>query len=933
MKRVAGLALCVGVVFAATLPVAESQEQLKVRISWGHQSPATTAFYIKLVPSGATISNATGYSLESDDGFRDEAWQTRAGAGDVDGVEFTLAYPNTPAKTITNLNNIWADLIAQSDPDTARRLRRDPAYRLDSRKLTVRMDPEGTKGFSVTVDQLLENRTFWVPSLDVFVAAGDPPISFSEHQKELAPWKGKRILEQIHGEPEATYEQYTARWEDMGNPAYVHRAQPAPGHIVCLTWDSAIPKFGVDRGAGVWNDLGNPDRFRFWFDFGELSRGITQSWKSQNLADGLPVITTVLEKDGVRYEVEQFAYPLEGLPLERRGDIAMVLLQKVKLTELQGRARTIPIVMSHARKLPSDSTTEVIAEKRGKAILVQDKTRGNALFSIQGIEGDVELSAARDFQKDMKKFDATVSLALAANGSREWVVKLPSPAVAREEQEKLAALDYAAARSATLKFWTDYLSRGAQFRVPETVVNDLFRANLWHALRLPRRHGGRESDVRIDLPYSNFAYTQTGTPWPVNEAVYVDYMLYDLRGYHSVSTEELAVMYRNNQELNGHLKGNANWVVNTPGMLYAVAQNYLLSGDRQALDNLMPPTLKAMDWCLKQMEEGSQRSGPTQGLVAGPLNDGTGNGIWAFNQAYVFAGLELFGRVLEQIGHPRAQECLNAARAIHRSVEKGFHAATMQSALVQLRDHTWIPYVPCEAATSGRFLRQWYPTDVDTGAVHLVRLKAVPARGDLADSLLSDHEDNLYLHGWGMANEPVYNQQAAAYLLRDDPEAAIRAFYSYMACAFSHSALEPVEHRWTHGQYFGPPSTDGAWFELYRNMLIHEMDDDTLLLAQATPRAWLADGKKIEVEHAPTYYGKISLTIESHADSGRILSEIKMSDRKTPKVLLVRLRHPSHKPMRSVMVNGRKWADFDAQKEWVRIKSPEERSYSIAASY
>ena len=102
---------------------------------------------------------------------------------------------------------------------------------------------------------------------------------------------------------------------------------------------------------------------------------------------------------------------------------------------------------------------------------------------------------------------------------------------------------------------------------------------------------------------------------------------------------------------------------------------------------------------------------------------------------------------------------------------------------------------------------------------------------------------NMYLHGWGMANEPVYNPQATAYLLRDEPKAAIQAFYSMMACAFSHTVYEPVEHRWRWGQYFGPPSTDGAWFELYRNMLVRELDDHTLILGQATPRAWLQDGK------------------------------------------------------------------------------------------
>ena len=83
--------------------------------------------------------------------------------------------------------------------------------------------------------------------------------------------------------------------------------------------------------------------------------------------------------------------------------------------------------------------------------------------------------------------------------------------------------------------------------MPEKAVNDLFRANLWHALMLPRIH----SDGSMDLPYSDFAYSQTGTPWPINQAVYVDYMLYGLRGYGDVARQELEAIYRNNQEAAG----------------------------------------------------------------------------------------------------------------------------------------------------------------------------------------------------------------------------------------------------------------------------------------------------------------------------------------------------------------------------------------------
>ncbi|HET7100216.1 MAG TPA: hypothetical protein VFJ52_03625, partial [Terriglobia bacterium] len=328
------------------------------------------------------------------------------------------------------------------------------------------------------------------------------------------------------------------------------------------------------------------------------------------------------------------------------------------------------------------------------------------------------------------------------------------------------------------------IARGAQFQVPEKVVNTLFRASLWHALMLPRRHGGAGENVQIDLPYSNFAYQQTGTPWPINQAVYVDYMLYGLRDYPQFATEELRAMYRNNQEIDGRINGNANWGVYTPGMLFAVARNYLLFRNRQRLDEVLPPSLKALDWCLGQMQKANQVTGPYRGLFSAPLNDGTGNGVWAFNQAYMYAGLEAFGQVLKSIGNPRADAALAAAQSLRQSIANGFGHASMLSPLVQLRDHTWIPYVPSNVLIPRRLLEEWYPADVDTGAVHLLRLGALPADGRLADDLLNDQEDNLYYKEWGMTDEPVYDPQATAYLLRDDPKAVIRDFYSMMACAF-----------------------------------------------------------------------------------------------------------------------------------------------------
>src|SRR5690606_24438177 len=209
-----------------------------------------------------------------------------------------------------------------------------------------------------------------------------------------------------------------------------------------------------------------------------------------------------------------------------------------------------------------------------------------------------------------------------------------------------------------------------------------------------------------------------------------------------------------------------------------------------------------------------------------------------------------------------------------------FARSSVKSSVVQLEDGTWTNYVPTDATMPRRMLDEWYPTDVDTGPLHLTRLGVFDANGWLTTTMLNDHEDNLYLHNRGAANEPVYVQQANAYLLRDEPKAVIRSFYSFMACGFSYEQFSPLEHRWAHPQYYGPPSTDGAWFEILRRMLINETEDDVLTIGQAIPRAWLEKGKQIRVTNAPTYFGEVSFNIQGESSEDEISATVELSNRK-----------------------------------------------------
>jgi hypothetical protein len=861
--------------------------------------------------------------FEAGDALDGGVARTRAGGGDVDAVIAEVSWPE-PVQPPLKVQSIWQHLLDHGKSEQVARLKDDPGLTPDAPLLTVQLDAEGTRGFSLGLEQLDRHRAMWLPEHDVFVTLAEAPVDFAEH---LASHKGERVLDRVKREPEATLAEWTNKWADFGDPNRPHHGQETSwlgtkGHLVgTVARHGSLDKFGVDRWASVRPDHASPHRFRF----DPLWPGAR--WVGQRIVDGLPVIVTTLEREGQRCEIEQFAAPLYDTPPVKRGEVASALLTRIRLTGSGLKKFGFRLATENTNRHPE------LHGSPGRYSVV-DRETGATWLMIEADNsfGVVARPAMVDDKDPRVEFDCVGGL---RDGVTNWIdLKLASPVATGEALTRLEALYFPRARASVVRYWEDWLAQGARFEVPEKTVNDLFRANLWHALMLPRHRTDERGVARIDLPYSNFAYGQLNADWPINQAVYVDYMLYGLRGHFAVAEEEFAAMYHSQQKPDGRVGGYAEWGVYSPGMLYSIGQNFLLSGDRASFQRLLPASIRALDWCLGEVARG-RNSAEAPGLIVAPLNDLTHDArAWAFPNAYFVAGLDRFGQALARYGHSRAREVAQAARQMRADAERAFAQASVKSPVVQLADGTWNNYVPCDAMTPRRLLDQWYPTDVDTGALHLSRLAAIDPHGWLTTALLHDHEDNLFLNQWGMANEPVYNQQATAYLYRDEPEAAIRAFYSMIACAFSHHQLTPLEHRWAWGQYYMPPSTDGAWFELYRNMLLNELGDEgTLFVGQAVPRAWLVDGKRLAVERAPSYFGPLNLWMESAAATGSLIAWVEFLSERRPQTLRLRFRHPEQKPIRSVTVNGAASLEFDVAKEWVQIRNPMETRYAIIARY
>ena len=130
-------------------------------------------------------------------------------------------------------------------------------------------------------------------------------------------------------------------------------------------------------------------------------------------------------------------------------------------------------------------------------------------------------------------------------------------------------------------------------------------------------------------------------------------------------------------------------------------------------------------------------------------------------------------------------------------------------------------------------------------------------------------------------------------------------------------AFGPVPGEYHRSLYLPPSNTNNALFlKTLHDMLVFnhigaEGKPEELLLAHATPRAWLADGKEIQVERAPTLFGPVSFHLRSQLAAGRIDATVTVPARRAPRRLALRLRTPQGHSITNVTVNGREHERFD----------------------
>jgi hypothetical protein len=193
-------------------------------------------------------------------------------------------------------------------------------------------------------------------------------------------------------------------------------------------------------------------------------------------------------------------------------------------------------------------------------------------------------------------------------------------------------------------------------------------------------------------------------------------------------------------------------------------------------------------------------------------------------------------------------------------------------------------------------------------------------------------ERDWFDFGWGY--QCGWERLPEFYLVQDDVPNFIRSWLN--RCAVDLNFKADPEKLWTFNEHTITAENDkshgrAVFLSNFRNLLVMELGD-TLWLARATPRAWLEQGKQITVKNSPTYFGTLAYEIVSDVDNKTISATVELPSRHPPSAVCLRFRHPQALPIKSVTLNGKRWKDFDKDKEVIRLTGVPGKA-TITANY
>lgn len=112
-------------------------------------------------------------------------------------------------------------------------------------------------------------------------------------------------------------------------------------------------------------------------------------------------------------------------------------------------------------------------------------------------------------------------------------------------------------------------------------------------------------------------------------------------------------------------------------------------------------------------------------------------------------------------------------------------------------------------------------------------------------------------------------------------------------------------------------------------LVLEDSDEDRLYFGKGLPHAWVASGKQIRIEQAPTRWGRVNFKMQTDLAKKAVAATVELAHAGAPKELQVKFRLPRQNAVRSVTVNERAVALGGPHNDTAIFPTEGERSFEM----
>ncbi len=168
----------------------------------------------------------------------------------------------------------------------------------------------------------------------------------------------------------------------------------------------------------------------------------------------------------------------------------------------------------------------------------------------------------------------------------------------------------------------------------------------------------------------------------------------------------------------------------------------------------------------------------------------------------------------------------------------------------------------------------------------------------------------------------------------------------FLLFLYSHRYHDHTRGTWTAGEVAGIgggtatfciPAQQTIPMLLRWMLVLEDSDKDRLYFGKGVPRDWMASGKPLSIEQAPTRWGRVNFHLTGSSQSKNATATVEFaragSPANLPKELHVKLRPPASLRLASATVNGRAASLGGPHQDIVIIQTGSQRRFEIAGTF